>query len=112
MICPYNNHSVIFIEVWSQGTKDQSSDDSKKGSTVNTTIYERAECVKENCGAWNDGRCFKKGSEEMNEDEMTTKEVSRLIDWLKEHGHTYEEIEQCIDYISKEKSKANDVKMA
>lgn len=48
----------------------------------------------------------------MNPDEMTTKEVSRLIDWLREHGHTYEEIEQCIDYISKEKSKANDVKKA
>lgn len=48
----------------------------------------------------------------MNKDEMTTKEVSRLIDWLKEHGHTYEEIEQCIDYISKEKSKENDVKKA
>ena len=38
----------------------------------------------------------------MNQDEMTTKEVSRLIDWLKESGHTFEEIEQCIDYISKE----------
>ena len=43
----------------------------------------------------------------MNQDEMTTKEVSRLIDWLREHGHTYEEIEQCIDYISKEQPKEN-----
>lgn len=43
-----------------------------------------------------------RGSEDMNE-EMTTKEVSRLIDWLKSKGLTYEEIEECIDYISKEK---------
>ncbi len=38
-----------------------------------------------------------------NMEEMTTREISRLIDWLKEHGHTYEEIEDCIDTISKEK---------
>ena len=35
---------------------------------------------------------------------MSTKEVSRLIDWLKAKGLTYEEIEECIDYISKEQS--------
>lgn len=46
----------------------------------------------------------------MNKDEINTKEISRLIDWLKEHGHTYEEIEQCIDYISKEHSKENNLK--
>lgn len=42
----------------------------------------------------------------MNNDEMTTKEVSRLIDWLKSKGCSYEEIEQCIDYISKEQPKS------
>lgn len=46
----------------------------------------------------------------MNNDEMTTKEVSRLIDWLKDKGCTYEEIEQCIDYISKEQPKESDNK--
>lgn len=56
MICPYNNRSATVIEVWSQITND-SSDDSKKGSVINKTIYERSECVKENCGAWNDGKC-------------------------------------------------------
>lgn len=40
-------------------------------------------------------------------DELTTKEMSRLIDWLKEHGHTFEEIEDCIDTISQEKKKDN-----
>ena len=34
--------------------------------------------------------------------DMTTKEISRLIDWLKSHGHTYPDIEECIDYISQE----------
>ena len=56
MICPYNNRSATVIEVWSQTTND-SSNDSKKGSVINKTIYERAECAKENCGAWNDGKC-------------------------------------------------------
>ncbi|MCH5197998.1 MAG: hypothetical protein J1E34_03730 [Oscillospiraceae bacterium] len=47
----------------------------------------------------------------MNKDEMTTKEVSRLIDWLKANGHTLEDAEKCIDYISGEqppKAKAKD----
>lgn len=48
----------------------------------------------------------------MNKDEMTTKEVSRLIDWLKENGHTFEEIEQCIDYISQEEQKESAPKKA
>ncbi len=56
MICPYNNRSETVIEVWSQATND-SSDDSKKGLVINKTIYERAECAKEYCGAWNDGKC-------------------------------------------------------
>ena len=33
-------------------------------------------------------------------EELTIKEVSRLIDWLKAHNHTFTEIENCIDYIS------------
>ena len=46
---------------------------------------------------------MQKGGNNINNggtDEMTTKEVSRLIDWLKANGHTYAEIENCIDYIS------------
>ncbi len=34
------------------------------------------------------------------DDEMTTKEVDRLADWLKANGHTDEEILQCIKYIA------------
>lgn len=33
-------------------------------------------------------------------DEMTTREVDRLADWLKANGHTAEEILQCIKYIT------------
>ncbi len=34
------------------------------------------------------------------DDEMTTKEVDRLADWLRANGHTDEEILQCIKYIA------------
>jgi len=33
-------------------------------------------------------------------DEMTTNEVARLIDWLKAHGHSAEEVTECIKYIA------------
>ena len=36
-----------------------------------------------------------KGAEEMN-----TKEVDRLIEWLIAHGHSYEEAHECIKYIA------------
>ena len=39
------------------------------------------------------------GSEDMRDD-MTTKEIARLIDWLQEHGHTAEEAAACIKYIA------------
>lgn len=33
-------------------------------------------------------------------DEMNAKEAARLIDWLKEHGHTADEAAECIKYIA------------
>ncbi len=36
----------------------------------------------------------------MNDDELTTKEMDRLADWLKAQGHTAEEVLQCIKYIT------------
>lgn len=33
-------------------------------------------------------------------DEMTTREIDRLFDWLIEHGHTAEEARACIKYIA------------
>lgn len=34
-------------------------------------------------------------------EEMTCKEIARLIEWLKSKGHTPDEIIACIEYISK-----------
>ena len=31
---------------------------------------------------------------------MTTKEIGRLIEWLKANGHTAEEANHCIKYIA------------
>ena len=40
-------------------------------------------------------------------EEMERATVARLIDWLKEHGHTAEEILECIEYITRGKEKAD-----
>ena len=31
---------------------------------------------------------------------MTASEAARLIEWLRKHGHTYEEAAECINYIA------------
>jgi DNA-binding transcriptional regulator YhcF (GntR family) len=36
-------------------------------------------------------------------DEMTVKEIARLIDWLKSQGFTAEQINECIKYIANSK---------
>ena len=36
----------------------------------------------------------------MEECSMTAKETARLIEWLLEHGHTYEEACECIKRIA------------
>ena len=42
---------------------------------------------------------LQKGSEDM--EEMTMKQVARLIEWLKDKGFTDAQILECIEYISK-----------
>lgn len=37
------------------------------------------------------------------DNEMTTKEISRMVEWLKKKGFTAEEILNCIDYIANRK---------
>lgn len=39
----------------------------------------------------------------VEDNKLTTKEISRLIHWLKSKGFGLNEIEDCIDTISKEK---------
>ncbi|MDO4345328.1 MAG: hypothetical protein Q4C50_11050 [Eubacteriales bacterium] len=41
--------------------------------------------------------------EQMEDMEKVT--VNRLIEWLKEHGHTSDEIVECIEYITGDKKK-------
>lgn len=41
-------------------------------------------------------------------DEMTGKEIARLMEWLKAHGHTSDEIVSCIEYIGNDSDKLLD----
>ncbi len=38
----------------------------------------------------------------MEDDVMTAKEMARLADWLKAHGHSDEEAIECLKYIAGE----------
>lgn len=38
----------------------------------------------------------------MEDDAMTTKEMSRLATWLMNHGHTEREVLECLSYIAGE----------
>lgn len=42
---------------------------------------------------------LKKGSEEM--EDMTVKQIARLIEWLKANGFTDQQIIDCIEYLGK-----------
>lgn len=51
MFCPYNQRkqTVITFIVYNENRQET-------GSVVQNT-FQNAECVKEQCGAWNKGRC-------------------------------------------------------
>lgn len=34
-------------------------------------------------------------------EEMSSADIARLIEWLRNHGHTDTEIVQCLEYITK-----------
>lgn len=36
----------------------------------------------------------------MDVDSMTVKQISKMSEWLKQHGFSAEEILECIDYIA------------
>ena len=36
----------------------------------------------------------------MERNDMSVKEIDRMADWLKAHGHTAEEVTECIKYIA------------
>lgn len=37
----------------------------------------------------------------MEDFEMSSQDIARLIEWLRQHGHTDAEIVECLEYISK-----------
>ena len=39
--------------------------------------------------------------ERRNMEEMSATDISRLIEWLRNHGHTDAEIVECLEYITK-----------
>lgn len=46
----------------------------------------------------------------MEDDSMTAKEMARLADWLKAHGHSYKDTIECLKYIAGENQKPKKVK--
>lgn len=45
------------------------------------------------------------GRKEEDMEDMEKVTVNRLIEWLKSHGHTSDEIVDCIEYITGDKKK-------
>ncbi len=60
MICPYNNRSETQFQSWKQSPDETGT--LRNGFTATQTIYEPMECAKEQCGAWQDGKCGYNGS--------------------------------------------------
>nr|DAI72121.1 MAG TPA: hypothetical protein [Caudoviricetes sp.]DAL89722.1 MAG TPA: hypothetical protein [Caudoviricetes sp.] len=40
-------------------------------------------------------------------DSMSAKEMDRLSDWLKSHGHTADDVLDCLKYIAQDKTPAS-----
>ena len=54
MICPYLMKSETFIETWQQAPNE--SETVTDGVTFRTVTHEYAECLKNDCGAYCDGK--------------------------------------------------------
>ena len=51
MICPYNTKVDVTV------TETETDDERGIVKTVTKTMYKMLDCHKEECGAWQDGRC-------------------------------------------------------
>ena len=58
--CPYICKSKTETECWNQHPDDNGN--VTKGITVRQYFFEYEECLKENCGAWYDGKCHYQGN--------------------------------------------------
>lgn len=56
MKCPYNRKSETHYQRWTQKC-DEDSQSPRTGSRVDQYIFELEDCLKEECGAWQNGRC-------------------------------------------------------
>lgn len=56
MVCPYNKKSEKHVQQWEQ-TYDEDTNQAIRGSTVDKWEFSLADCQKDNCGAWQNGRC-------------------------------------------------------
>lgn len=57
MKCPYNRKSETHYQCWTQKC-DEDSQSPRTGSQVDRYIFELEDCLKEECGAWWNGRCW------------------------------------------------------
>lgn len=55
MKCPYNRKSERRIQKWGQKANEEQI--LTNGITVDEYYFELADCLKEDCGAWHNGRC-------------------------------------------------------
>lgn len=56
MKCPYNRKSETHYQRWVQ-EYDEESRSPKACSQIDQNIFELEDCLEENCGAWQNGRC-------------------------------------------------------
>ena len=56
MKCPYNRKSETPYQCWAQ-KYDEGSQSPEGGSQIDQYIFELEDCLKQECGAWQNGRC-------------------------------------------------------
>lgn len=57
MKCPYNRKRETQVIQWTQEPFEDNDTLLKGGEQITTTSFELMDCVKEECGAYHDGRC-------------------------------------------------------
>ena len=57
MKCPYNRKSETQTLIWTQEPSDENETVIKGGKQITNYKFELMECGKEECGAWQNGKC-------------------------------------------------------
>lgn len=61
MICPYNVKVHVTVQQWVQEYSEENENQLPTGSTRTNEYFKYMECVRENCGAFYNGRCCYNG---------------------------------------------------